>query len=44
VFLADIEPGALDEAAAQLQAERIEVRTAVCDVSDAAAMDALGER
>ncbi len=43
VFLADIEADAVAEAAASLSAAGVEVRTAVCDVSDAAQMDALGE-
>ena len=43
VLLADIEEGALDDAAAALRADGADVRTAVCDVSKEADMDALGE-
>jgi len=44
LLLADIEEGALDDAAEALQAAHpgVTVRTSVTDVSDAAAMDALG--
>lgn len=43
VLLADIEEGALDDAAAELRAAGGEVRTAVCDVSRAEDVDELGE-
>jgi NAD(P)-dependent dehydrogenase (short-subunit alcohol dehydrogenase family) len=43
VLLADIEEGALDDAAAELQAAGADVRTAVCDVSSAEDMDVLGQ-
>lgn len=41
VLLADIEAGALDDAAAALRAEGASVRTSICDVSDADDMDEL---
>ncbi len=43
VLMADIEDGALDDAAATLLAAGHDVRTEVCDVSDADDMDELGE-
>jgi len=43
VLLADIEAGALDDAAAPLRAAGHDVRTEVCDVSDADDMDDLGD-